>query len=168
MNKKIFVLSLLVMFAIALNVYAADSARRGSFNADINGVYGVADVSTGWVAEVDSNGSLQTQVGQSTVVTNFDGMSGSVAPGTARVLYTGACKIQGISIGGDAAAANDSVNVYDAITTPAGTVAAKFEVSVGTAKDTEYIDCHGASFSTGIWVDSNTNTGFVSITYNAV
>lgn len=82
----------------------------------------------------------------------------------AGLVYTGACTVFGITVSGASAAAGDYAFIYDN-TTDSGTP--KFEVCIGTAKDTEIVDipADGVSFDNGIYVKHSTGQVFTTIIY---
>jgi hypothetical protein len=79
-------------------------------------------------------------------------------------IYTGACRLQSISVTADAAV--NSAAIYDGTST-SGTLL--FDPQLGVAKSSTYIDCKGAPVSTGIYQDTNSttpNATLVSIVYD--
>jgi hypothetical protein len=168
MRKFIFiVLSLLMVFLLTSGVYAgaATKARTALVGNGIDSVNGVGDLSSGNTVEVDGFGSLQVVPSVGSIATNLT-VSSATSPGDSQLLVTGACRVDSITISGTATSAGDYALIYDAATTPAATVVAKFEPSVGTAKDTRTIDTKGAIFSNGIWCDANSNSVLITVVYS--
>lgn len=159
--KKIFMFTLLVIFALSFTsfAFAATKARTASVAQGLQGVYGVADLSSGDSLEVDSTGSAYVRpLPVSTVVS-----STGVTLNTGTALITGAANIESITISGTGTAAGDYVLLYDALSA-SGTP--KWEITAGTAKSTVTIDTKGAAITTGLFADSNTDLVHISVSYN--
>lgn len=151
--KKLFILSLLVIFALSFTSFAdaATKARTASVATGLQGVYGVGDLSSGNTAEVTDGGALVVS-NRAVAVTSQLGDA---------LVYTGACRVLGIQITGVSAA--DTVAVYDALT---ATGTAKFDPRTDTNNGSFFVDAKGAPFATGIYVDATDNDVFSSVTYD--
>jgi len=163
--KRIFILSLLVIFGCTGLLFAAAvetttaTARTASVSASgIEQVVAVADGASGYTQNIDVRGSASVreypkQIASSTGLTLNTGVA----------LVTGACYVASISMSG-ITTAGDYVLIYDALS---ATGTPKFEISAGTAKDTTNIVIPGgAIFATGVFADSNANVVFCSIAYD--
>ena len=159
--KKIFILSLLVIFALSFTSFAnaATKARTASVAQGLQGVYGVADLSSGDSLEVDSTGSAYVRPLPVSTVVSSTGIT--LNSGTA--LITGEANIESITVSGFGTAAGDYVLLYDALS---ATGTPKWEATAGTAKGTYTIDTKGAAVTTGLFADSNADQIHVSVSYN--
>lgn len=166
MMRKIFILSLLIIFGYASLAFCAaveSTAVTGRHaqvaGAGIESVVAVADGSSGYVADVDVRGSLSTREYPKQVASST---GGTLLNGTA--LVSGACYVYSITISGPGTAAGDYVLIYDAAS---ATGTPKFEASVGTAKDTNDISIPGgAIFSTGVFADANSTMVHCAVVYD--
>lgn len=159
--KKIFIFSLLIIFALSFTSFAdaATKARTASVAQGISQVDGIADLSSGDSLEIDSTGSAYVRpLPVSTVVSST---GATLNAGTA--LITGAANIESITISGVDTAAGDYVLLYDALS---ATGTPNWEATAGTAKGTYTIDPKGAAVTTGLFADSNANTVHISVSYN--
>ena len=145
--------------AFASYVYAGSAdARTASTGKGISQVNGLGDLSSGNTAEIDSDGNVYTRSGSATVVSST---GATLNTGTA--IVGAACNVESITIGGVGTAAGDYVLIYDAAS---ATGTPKFEISVGTAKDTRTIDVKGGAFATSVFADSNSDNVFLSVVYH--
>jgi len=159
MTKRLFVVGLLILFAVfTTNAFAATKARTASYAQGIQQVDGIADLSSGDSMEVDSYGSAQVKTGDS-IAESVTGESGTLG----HQIVTGAGNLQKIIISGPATSAGNYMLVYDN-TSATGTPL--FEITVGVAKDTNVIDCDGAIFSTGLYVVTSADEVFGTVIYN--
>lgn len=163
MNKLLLTLFVALMmsgvaFADATNT-AATKARNATQEKNINSVVGVGDISTGNTVEIDGRGAASVleypkTITSSTGKTLNDGVA----------LVSAAARVSTVTISGPATAAGDYILIYDAAS---ATGTPKIEIAVGTAKDTRTIVIPGgATFSTGVFADSNSDAVFVSVTYD--
>lgn len=148
--RKSFMLSLLMVFLLSTGVFAATKASKGSF-AGVEQAVGIGDLSSGDTAEVTSVGGVATTRKAVAVTSQYSDA----------LVYTGACNVQGILISG--ATAGDSLAVYDAIT---ATGTAKFDPRIAANTSSFYVDCFGAPFTTGIYVDASAATMFSTVVYD--
>lgn len=155
MKKFLFVSFLMVALALfATSVFAATNAKTGGFDNGISYSVGVADLSSGNTAEVNSDGSLQVNdVGKHIIASQWG--SGLV--------YTGACRVQKVLVQGQAA--DDYAAVYDAVS---ATGTAKCDPQSATAKQFVEADLGGAAFSTGIYVHVPNESVLVTVIYDTV
>lgn len=165
MMKRIFVLSLLLILGACSLSYAAavstsaDKARAATTGVGIDTIAAIADAVTGNAVDVDSRGSASTREYPKQVTSST---GGTLNAGVA--LVSSECYLYSIALSGPATAAGDYVLIYDAAS---ATGTPKFEISVGTAKDTTLISIPGgAKFSTGIFAVSNGIAPFVSVVYD--
>ena len=79
-----------------------------------------------------------------------------------KVLVTGQCNVQTLTVGGYTSAAGDYVIIYDGIN---ATGTQKFDISIGTAKTTIHINLNDAEFSTGVYADSSADTLTLTVGY---
>ena len=165
MIRRIFVLSLLLILGVCSLSYAAavstssDKARAATTGVGIDTVAAIADAVTGNAVDVDSRGSASTREYPKQVTSDT---GGDFTAGAAMV--TGECYVYNISLSGIATSAGDYVLIYDALS---ATGTPKFEVTVGTAKDTNQISIPGgAKFSTGVFGVSNAAAVFCSVVYD--
>ena len=156
--SALFLVLLAVIFSASTAFAGSADARTANYGQGISAVQGLGDLSSGNTAEVDSSGNVYTRSGTATVVSST---GTTLSTGTA--LVTGAADVETITISGPATAAGDYILVYDALT---ATGTPKFEISVGTAKDTNSIPAAGAHFSTGVFAVSNATPVFVSVVYH--
>ena len=154
--KKIFILSLLVLLAIPAMCFA-DTARAIAVGGQIESIVAIADGSSGIAAEVSQDGAINVVNRSKALGTGTDTKTNN----TDELIYTGACRIQSITVSG--VGAGDYVLVYDA-TSATGTP--KFDIYVGTAVDTKSIYLGGAPMATGIYVDANDVDVFTSVVYD--
>lgn len=77
---------------------------------------------------------------------------------------TGSCTLYSLTVGGGDIAAGGYLLVYDAAS---ATGTPKFDIAVGTAKNTipVYLPSDGVGFTTGIFLDSSSDTVFATIAY---
>lgn len=147
-----------LVFADA-TVTTASNARTASYANGILTVSGIADLSSGNTAEIDGAGALSVMEYPKTIA---QATGGTLNTGTA--LVGSACRVSNIIVSGPTTAAGNYVLIYDAASA-AGT--AKFDISVGTAKGTTPIVIPGgATFSTGVFADSNSDNVHLTITYD--
>lgn len=165
MMKKIFIVTLLVMFG-CISLSFADAvetttatARTASVSASgIEQVVAIADGASGYTQNIDVRGSASVREYPKKIASST---GATLNAGTA--LVTGACYVASISISG-LTTAGDYVIIYDALS---ATGTPKFEISAGTAKDTNNIVIPGgAIFATGVFADSNADVVFCSIAYD--
>ena len=149
MIRKIFVLCLLIM-AIPAICMAADSARAA---IDIGQVVGIADGSSGYMLEINSN------TGSAHVVEHAQAIG--VANFADTLIYTGACRLISVSLTG--ATAGDYAQIYDAVT---ATGTPKFDPRLAANTSSLTFNYGGAPFSTGIYVDVIDSELFVSVVYD--
>ena len=136
--RKLFIFTLLAVLLMTTGAFAATKASRAVVSSGVEQAVAIGDLSSGDTAEVNSVGGIAT-TRKAVAVTSQDG---------AALVYTGACYVQGIVI--TAPTAGDSMAVYDAIT---ATGEPKFEAKVADNTSTTFVDCFGAPFTTGIYVD---------------
>jgi hypothetical protein len=145
---KKFILIALLVLAIPVLSFADNSRAIGggaeAFNA-------IVDASSGTAAEVTSSGAITT-TGRATAVTLKQGDG---------LIYTGACRIQTITVTG--VSTGDNAQIYDALTV---TGTCKFDIKVGTANDTVVINAAGTPFATGIYTDSTDTDVQVTVVYD--
>ena len=156
--SALFLVLLAVIFSASTAFAGSADARTANYGQGISAVNGFGDLSSGNTAEVDSSGNVYTRSGTSTVVSST---GDTLKAGT--LLVTGAANIETITISGPATAAGDYILIYDALT---ATGTPKFEITTGKAKNTITIDAKGASFSTGVFADSNAAEVFGSVVYH--
>lgn len=154
--KKIFILSLLIIFALSFTSFAdaATKARVASVAQGISQVDGIADLSSGDSLEIDSDGSASVKEYPKTV---------AFEAGDAAAKVTGACTVYGFIVTG--VSAGDNVQIYDALT---ATGTPKFDIVVGTAADTKVVSlpAGGVSFSTGVSYDATDDETLTTIIYS--
>jgi len=85
---------------------------------------------------------------------------GTLEQGTAMV--TGQANVQSITVSGASSVAGDTILIYDA-TSATGTP--KFDITVGTAKETIVLKLNDAEFGTGLFADANTPGLHISVEY---
>lgn len=168
MRKVIFSLFLVLAVSVLIvsprvfgdaTVTSATKARAAAMDKGLESVVGVGDVSSGNTQEVDGRGAASVLEYPKTITSS----TGSTL-NTGTALYTGACRLSTVTCSGPTTSAGDYVLLYDAA---AATGTPKIECSVGVAKDTNHIIIPGgASFSTGIFADSNADSVHVSVTYD--
>ena len=155
--KKIFILSLLVIFALSFVSFAdaATKARTASVAQGLQGAYGIADLSSGDSAEVDSDGRL--------AVANTVNSTAVSLGATSNAVITGACTVKGFITKG--VSAGDYALVYDALTV---TGSPKFDIYVGTAADTKVVTLPegGVAFATGVTIASTDADVVTTVIYN--
>ena len=156
--SALFLVVLAVIFSASTAFAGSADARTANYGQGIGGVQGLGDLSSGNTAEVDSNGNVYTRSGTATVVSS----TGSTL-NTGTALITGAANIQSIVVSCPSGSAGDYVLLYDALS---ATGTPKWDISVGTAKNTIPVSCFGAGVSTGLFAVSNATTGFVTVVYN--
>lgn len=121
----------------------------------ISHVVAIADGSTGYTARVGSQGEMSVIEHPCTVTS---------AAGVDSLLLTGAYRIYSISAASNISVAGDRVDIYDALT---ATGTPKYEISLGTAKDTkQLVFPSGVDFSTGVFEDQSANNMLVSVCYD--
>ena len=160
-----FIFALLAYLAMAGLVFAdatytsTNNAKGG--NADYG--YGAqVDQTNGYTQHIDSEGAGYVMEKVNEVVELID--AGDLANGTA--VKSGACRFKGIAFGGGNAAAGDYALIYDA---SSATGTPKFDISVGTAKETIVLSIPGGvKFSTGIFVkaDAVTDASVATVWYD--
>ena len=158
-NKSfVFIIALLAVMFVAERVYSdatptsTVSTRATRF---VSESVAVADGTLGYTANVDSRGSVSTLEYPRTL---------GVVAGTDALVYTGAARLTSITVAGTATSTGDTVLVYDALS---ATGTPKFEISIGTAKETKHIEIPGgAIFETGIYVAQSANNMLVTIGYD--
>lgn len=165
MFKKISLIllsALLVPASLVLadtTVTTGRNARSIGVDSGVNQIVAVAGARSKKTIEIDSRGAASVFqypqiISSNTGKTLNDGV----------LIRTGAARVSSITVGGFDTTAGDYVLVYDA-TSATGT--AKFDIAVGTAKDTvSVVIPGGAIFSTGIFADSNVDTVHAAITYD--
>lgn len=161
MNRKLFILclSIMLVLAIATFSFAATKARTASTAQGISEVVGIADIGDGNTVDVDADGRLISGDLRQTIYSN----TGTTLLAGVQV-STGTNYVSSITISGPDTSAGDYILVYDN-TSASGTP--KFEITAGTAKDTNTIVIPGgATFSTGIYMKSNRIAVFGTITYD--
>lgn len=152
MKKFSFVLSLLMVFLLSTGAFAeATKARTATIGTGIEQVNGIGDLSSGYTAEVNSNGGVAT-TRKAVAVTSQVGDA---------LVYTGACYVQGINFYG--VTAGDRLAVYDALS---ATGTPKFDPAVAANTSSVTVDCFGAPFATGIYVDASAATMFSTVIYD--
>lgn len=151
--KKLFLIALLVL-ALAIPSYciAADTAHSVAVSSDIGQTVAIADASSGVLAEVSSTSGALNVAGRAQAVSTKGGDG---------LLYTGACRVQTITVSG--VSGGDYVFVYDAVT---ATGTPKFDIYVGTAADTKNIVVGGAPFATGIYLDATDDQVVTTAVYD--
>lgn len=192
--KKIFIFSLLIIFAfsfVSLADAAATKARTASVAQGLQGVYGIADLSSGDSLEIDSSGNAGIALKNGTSQAAID-TSGNIAveikndTNTATVdtngalltrisdstyayldnadgvAVTGASKVYSITVTGTNA--GDYALVYDALT---ATGDPEFDIKVGTAADTKTISIPGGvKFNTGVYIDFKDTFQVATVVYD--
>lgn len=139
-------------------VTSATRARAAALDKGIEQVVGVGDLSDGYSLEVNSHGAASVEE----YPKQISSQTGSTL-NTGTSMVGNACSVYSITCSGFGTAAGDYVLIYDA---SSATGTAKFECTVGTAKDTNTISIPGgAIFSTDVFADSNANTVHLAITY---
>ena len=156
--SALFLVVLAVIFSASVAFAGSADARTANYGQGISGVQGLGDLSSGNTVEVDSSGNLYTRSGTATVTSST---GATLLAGTA--LITGTGNIQAIVVSGPAAAAGDYALFYDALT---ATGTPKWDIPIGTAKNTIYIDGKGAALATGLFAQSSDNDVFVTVVYN--
>lgn len=151
MKKFSFVLSLLMVFLLSTGAFAATKASRAVVSSGVEQVVGLGDLSSGDTAEVNSVGGVAT-TRKAVAVTSQVGDA---------LVYTGACYVQGINFYG--VTAGDRLAVYDALS---ATGTAKFDPAVAANTSSVTVDCFGAPFTTGIYVDASAATMFSTVIYD--
>jgi hypothetical protein len=151
MKKFSFVLSLLMVFLLSTGAFAATKASRAVVSSGVEQVVGLGDLSSGDTAEVNSVGGVAT-TRKAVAVTSQVGDA---------LVYTGACYVQGITFYG--VTAGDRLAVYDALS---ATGTAKFDPAVAANTSTVTVDCFGAPFTTGIYVDASAATINSTVIYD--
>lgn len=157
MIKKLFIIGLLVMFAL-VSTYAfaksADVARVAGFDSDITGgVVCIGDASSGLLVDVDSSGSLQ--------VLNRENYSASRQVGD-KLILTGAGVIQRVIFTPNTA--DDYLLVYDG-TSASGTLLVDLQ---GHTADQTLVFELGVNVATGIYVDeSNSSDCDYTVVYDS-
>lgn len=148
MNKLLLALfAVMVMAGVSFAdaTYTSTQNIKGG-NADY-GVGALVDQTNGYTNHVDSEGAAYVQEKVNEVVEAID--SNDLNVGT--LVKSGACRLKSIIVGGPTGAAGDYVLVYDALT---ATGTPKFDVSVGTAKDTIVVNIPGGvKMATGIFIE---------------
>jgi len=160
-----FLLALLAVVAMAGQLYA-DSTYTSTTNikggnADF-AVGANVDQNNGYTQRIDSEGAAYVQEKVQEVVEAID--ANDLYSGT--TVKSGACRLSSITFGGPTAAAGDFLLVYDN-TSATGTP--KFDISVGTAKDTVFfVVPGGVKMATGIFVKqgSGGSSGVATVTYD--
>jgi hypothetical protein len=147
-----FLISLLIVLAIPMICFAADSSRAAAVGGKVDQIIAIGDGSSGYLAEVSSGSGALNTAGRAQAVTSQTGDA---------LVYTGACRVQSIQV--RVVNAADYILVYDALT---ATGTPKFDITVATANDSQGIYVGGAPFATGIYVDAGNTTVFSSITYD--
>lgn len=147
--KKLFLALLSVILTAGLSyadaTYTSTTNVKGG-NADY-GYGATVDQTNGYTQHIDSEGAGYVQEKVNEVVEAID--SNDLNVGT--LVKSGACRLKSIIVGGPTGAAGDYVLVYDALT---ATGTPKFDVSVGTAKDTIVINIPGGvKMATGIFIE---------------
>jgi hypothetical protein len=147
-------------FAAAVETTTASARVAGVSTGGVEQVVAVADGASGYTQNIDVRGSASVREypKQIASVTGLDLSGGKAA------LVSGECYISGIVVSGPAAAAGDYVLIYDALTV---TGTAKFDVSIGTAKNTIPISIPGgAKFTTGVSAQSNSTAVHLTVIYD--
>ena len=157
MIKKILIGLLVVLVLPALCLAAADSSRAASVGGDVESIVGVADGSSGYMLEINSNTGAALVADRATAV----GTNRSEALTGTSLIYTGACRIQSISL--SSATAADYAEIYDGTST-SGTV--KFDPRIASNTSSIYVDAKGAPFATGIYVVGIDGDAFVTVVYD--
>lgn len=153
MNRRLFVLCLLILSLIAMPAFAATNARTATIANGINQVVGVADLSTGNTQEVDTDGSAQVQ---------GEPLSYSFERGDSDAELSGACVIHGLVV--QAPTAGDYVLVYDALTATGDPV---FDIKIGVNDSIETVSLPqgGVTFSTGVTLDATDDDVTTTLIY---
>lgn len=163
--KKFLSFLFVVLLGLSLGgVVFADATYTSTNNGkstNVDYAFGaIVDQTNGYTQHVDSEGAAYVQEKVNEVV-EMIGTNDTYAGTTVK---SGACRLKSITFGGPTAAAGDYLLVYDA-TSATGTP--KFDVSVGTAKDTNTVVIPGGvKMATGIFAKSTTSTGVATITYD--
>jgi hypothetical protein len=143
--RKVFILSLLLVFAFSLNAFAATKARTLNIATNVQSAMAIGDASSGDTAEVDSDGSLQTQEEVKAITT-------ATADGS---LVGSACTVFGVVY--DGSDVGDSVLIYDADT---ATGTPKLRLLNGVARSSQNVMIPGGvAFATNVYVDMTTTGG---------
>ena len=162
--RKLF----LVIAALALlgGVAFADATATSTVNGrvatqekGINQVVAVGDASNGYTQNVDSRGVASVGEYPKTIEAST---GPTLDAGVA--LVSSATRVSTVTCSGFGTAAGDYVLIYDAAS---ATGTPKLECTVGTAKDTNSIVIPGgATFSTGVFADSNSGLVHVAVTHD--
>lgn len=148
MKKLLFALLSVILTAglsYADATYTSTTNIKGG-NADY-GYGATVDQTNGYTQHIDSEGAGYVQEKASEVVEAID--SNDLNVGT--LVKSGACRLNTIIVGGPTGAAGDYVLVYDALT---ATGTPKFDISVGTAKNTIVVNIPGGvKMATGIFIE---------------
>ena len=174
--KKIFILSLLIIFALSFTSFAdaaATKARTASVAQGLQGVYGIGDLSSGNTAEVDGDGNLAVAVSGISADLDVDSDGALATREVGRKLvsflsedgaaYSGPAIVYGFAAAGTTA--GDYIGLYDA-TSITGT--AVLDIVVG-ANGTSYINIPGGiSFATDVYVDVSSATVRAMTIYSAL
>jgi len=163
----IFVLSLLVLLYCASFAFAAAvksttaTARTASVSSSgVEQVVAVADGASGYTQNIDVRGSSSVREYPKQIVS----VTGKTLNDGAAALVSGECYISGIIVSGTSVTAGDYVLIYDALTV---TGTAKFDISVGTAKNTIPISIPGGvKFATGVSADSSADAIHLTLIYD--
>lgn len=152
MFKRLFVLSLLVMFVLFLGpdaFAAATKARTAGMQQGILTIAGIGDLSSGNTAEVDAHGNL--------AVVDRGGLTDSRQLGDAAAILSGAGVLDKIIF--TPATAKDYILVYDALTATGTHVV---DIQGATADNTVVYDLGidiGTGISTAVFSDGGTSAG---------
>ena len=144
MKKVLSIVAVLML--LASSAFAADTIKNGKYGAYVQGGYAIADVGTGYAADVDSDGAVSVAEKVSSATTKTaDGAAVATAAVVKAILV-------------NATTAKDFVLIKDGTTTV-------FDVAVGVAGDSRIFQIPGGvSFATDVYVDVNFGATGASVT----